>query len=250
MVFVCSWPVDTSACCPPDTDDSPEHVALVESTVARVSAMLTRLSGYSVGQCVATVRPLDACSGCRRSCCGGADGIRLVGPESLWVDSVTEVRDGITVVDPSTYRWDVPEQTLWRVPPDRWPSRDTRWDDCGTGSAFCVDVTVGSEPDAWALQVAATLTCELINACTGGKCRIPKNATQVSAQGITITLSDEELMGLLPEVAGWVKSVNPHKSVLPARVFSPDLDQQGTRGGGGSPLILVARTTTIDGGWA
>jgi hypothetical protein len=227
----CDWPLcDESpsespsdvclACCTSIAGADPE---IVQRAISRASEMMRRLSGYNVGQCVAELRPLTTCSECRSSCCGGSDGIRLEGPNGEPVAEVLEVMVGATVVDESTYRFDVEKQMLWTVPPARWPKRDDRWADCGTEGAFCITALVGNEPDAWALKVARELACELVKSCTPGqKCRIPRNATQVVGQGITVTLSDRDFKVLLPEVGGWVEAVNPYNAVLPAKVFSPE----------------------------
>lgn len=220
MAGPCDWNIDISQCC---EDSGNIDVAVIESAISQASEMLARLSGYTVGKCSAVLRPLTNCKGCRAWCCGGADGIYLKAKDMIPIVSVTRVRIGADVVDPDTYGFDVETQMLWRVPGDKWPKSDDRWAAAGTEQAFAVDVITGNEPDAWARSVATLLACELVNNCLGRKCRIPKNATQVTSQGITITISEAEIQALLPEVAGWMKSVNPHHAVLPARVLSPDL---------------------------
>lgn len=223
--LTCCWPLDPgSDCCPSDSTGSTEFDNLVDRLIEVTSIMMTRFSGYTIGQCSTTIRPLSVCKNCRSKCCGGADGIRLTGPSGLWIDSVIEVRDGAEVVDPTSYRFDSDYQMLWRVPPLRWPAKDSRWATDGTEGAFSVDLVVGSAPDAYALNVANSLLCELIkNATQKSNCRLPKNATQVVGQGVTITLSDQQIKTLIPEVAGWAEVVNPLGSSLPARVHSPDL---------------------------
>lgn len=220
MAGPCDWNIDISQCCE-DTGEIDETV--IEGAISRASEMLNRLSGFTIGECVAVLRPLANCKECRAWCCGGADGIRLMAKDWLPVQSVTQVRIGAEIVAPSTYHFDVETQMLWRTPGNKWPKSDDRWAAVGTEGAFVVDAVVGSEPDSWALDVATLLACELAKSCLGRKCRIPANATTVSSQGITITLSDLEIQGLLPEVAGWVKSVNPYKAKLPARMVSSDL---------------------------
>jgi hypothetical protein len=220
--LTCEWPLDVTACCPPGDDTDQD---LVDAVIAEASALMTRLSGYTIGLCETTLRPLSECVECRKRCCGGADGIRLEEPHGIWIQSVTEVRDGIVVVPEASYRFDADKQVLWSVPPGRWPRRDSRWAECGTEGAFCVDVVLGATPDAYDLSVANSLACELLKDCTGQKCRLPRNTTQVTGQGITITMSDTDLLGLLPEVAGWQNMVNPDKVPLPARVWSPELDR-------------------------
>jgi hypothetical protein len=241
--LVCCWPIDTDACCPPG-NTSGEDVELAERMAEVASTMLARLSGYTVGQCSTTVRPLDVCPVCRSWCCGGADGIPLAGPDGRVVWDVEAVHIGEDTLDPSEYRWDRDHGTLWRVPPDTWPTRDARWAECGEPGAFCVDVIIGAPPDAWALQVANTLTCELMLSCTGGKCRLPRNATQVTGQGVTVQLRPDDINLLLPEVSAWVAAVNPHGARLPARVYSPEA-RAAT--GADSSLLGWARGWTVGG---
>lgn len=218
-----TWPVpDTGDCAngctiPDDVDE-----ALLEAASVQAGIILRTLSGNQIGTCTDTIRPLSECGVCRGFCrCGSGDRIRVlsgVGP----VAEVTEVTvDGLTV-DDSGYRFYPSSQLLYRVPPDVWPTRDTKWADCGDPDTMCVDVVIGSVPDAWALAVHAELTCELLKACNGEDCRIPTNATQVSGQGISITLSPTELKQFIPAVAGWVAAVNPANKTQPSKVWSPD----------------------------
>lgn len=241
----CLWPIDPGDCCPPPDESPAGDPDLVDKMIAVVSVMMTRWSGYRIGTCSTELRPLGPCKACRSWCCGGADGILLRGPNGMYVTDVTDVQVGGETLDPAVWRFDREAQTLWRTPPGRFPSRDARWADCGQAGAFCVDATVGEAPDAWALQTAATLVCELVKSCTGEKCRIPRNAVQVSAQGVTVTLRDEDLHYFLPEVGAWVKAVNPARAVLPGRVWSPDLAPAGHAGAGGvnmGGLYTIGRT--------
>lgn len=184
---------------------------------------MTRLSAYTVGLCGAEVRPLNLCRQCRSWCCGGADAIRIVGPLSIPVWDVTRVRLGAAEYDDDTWRFDRETRMLYRVPPERWPTRDEKWSNAGEGDAFVVDVEIGTPPDAWALDVASRLTKELYLSCTGAKCRLPSNVTSVTSQGITVRLRDFEINTFIPELGAWVNSVNPHGARLPAAVFSPDI---------------------------
>lgn len=225
---VCLWPIELDDCaCTQEVDDD----SLFESIVAQASSMLTRLSGFTVGQCQYTIRPLKVCRECRSWCCGGTDGIPLSGNQGLPVADVVSVKIGSTVIPKSGWYFDRELQTLWRVPPDTWPKRDERWQAPGTGEAFCVEVITGNDPDEWALRTAASLVCELLKSCAGdAKCRLPRNAVSVTSAGVTIQLRDKDINNLLPEVTAWVAAVNPHGAKLPAKVYSPDL-AKSVRGG-------------------
>lgn len=244
----CVWPIDSGDCCPP-SQESPGDADLFERLVPVVSDMMTRWSGYRIGVCTAQLRPLGPCKVCRSWCCGGADGVLLRGPNGMYVASVTEVSVGGATLDPATWRFDTEKQTLWRKPPDSLPQRDARWAECGEADAFCVDAVLGEDPDAWALFTAAALLCELMKSCRGDKCRIPRNATQVTSQGLTITLSDSVIRKYLPEVNEWVTTVNPNGAMLPGRVWSPDLAPPGHGASSGmGSVFTIARGGSCCGG--
>jgi hypothetical protein len=216
----CPWPVDADSCGLTDLD--PE-TPLFTASVATASSILTRLSAYTVGMCEVEIRPLNQCRECRSWCCGGGDAIPLKGPFSVSVWDVTRVRLGADEYPDTSYRFDRESSMLYRVPPDVWPVKDEKWSNAGEGEAFVVDAEVGTPPDEWALDVAARLTKELYLSCTGAKCRLPSNVTNVTSQGITVRLRDDEVNTFIPEVGAWVHAVNPHNARLPGAVFSPDL---------------------------
>lgn len=230
----CPWPVDEAACGLGDIDPTD---ALFDSAVATASSIMTRLSAYTVGTCEAEIRPLHLCRECRSWCCGGADGIYLTGPARIPVWDVTRVRLGPDEYPANSWRYDRDSKTLWRVPPEVWPTKDEKWSAAGTGEAFVVDAVIGVPPDAWALDVLARLVKELYLSCSGGKCRLPSNTTSVTSQGITVRLRDDEVNTLIPELAAWVHAVNPYGARLPGAVFSPEVSQKALRasgrGGGG-----------------
>lgn len=232
--LTCSWDVDLSRCCPDPTNDV--DAATIEAAEKIAVAILMRRSGFTVGLCNATIRPLGPCPVCRRFlCCGSGDWIHLSGPYGMRVDSVTQVRIGADPVPPESWYFDADTQTLWTVPPMMWPNADERWSAPGAGDAFTVDAVVGSPPDPWALDVAASLTCELVKSCRNEKCRLPRNATQVTGQGITVRLSDSQVTDMLPEVTAWLAAVNPFNAMLPAAVWSPDVTPLSRRTGQNVP---------------
>jgi hypothetical protein len=216
----CPWSVDADSCGLADLDPgNPVFIAAVETA----SSIMTRLSAYTIGMCDVEIRPLNQCRECRSWCCGGGDAIPLSGPFSIPVWDVSRVRLGADEYPIGSWRYDRDSKMLYRVPPDVWPKKDEKWSDAGEGEAFVVDAEIGTPPDAWALDVAARLTKELYLSCTGAKCRLPSNVTNVTAQGITVRLRDDEVNTFIPELGAWVHAVNPHGARLPGAVFSPDL---------------------------
>jgi hypothetical protein len=218
------WPVPDEGTCvngctiPEDTDEE-----LLAAASALAGTILRTLSGNRVGLCEDVLRPLSECGVCRGFCnCGSGDRIRVlssVGP----VVAVTEVEVDGDIIPSTEWRFYPSSQLLYRVPPDVWPTRDTKWADCGDPDTMCVEVQIGSTPDAWALAVHAELTCELIKSCTGGACRLPSNASSVTGQGVSITLTPEDAKMFIPSVAGWVAAINPAGATQPTKVFSPDI---------------------------
>lgn len=222
----CPWPVDPGACQLTDTDPaSPVFVG----AQAAASSIMTRLSAYTVGLCETKIRPLSLCRECRSWCCGGTDALRINGPFAIPVWDVSRVRLGATEYDVNSWRFDRETKMLYRVPPEVWPTRDEKWSDAGEGEAFVIDATIGTPPDAWALDVISRLIKELVLSCTGAKCRLPSNVTTLTSQGISIRLRDQEVNTFIPELGAWKNAVNPHEARLPGAVFSPDL-ARGRRG--------------------
>ena len=86
MTDPCDWDLDLDDCCSPPEDDT-----LFEKAISRASTMMLRLSGYRIGQCASSIRPLSACKECRTHCCGGADGLRLMGPDGRPITAVDKV---------------------------------------------------------------------------------------------------------------------------------------------------------------
>lgn len=211
----CPWPIDIESCLEGTGLDpeSPEDAMKIASVVGQASTMLSRWSGYRIGGCN-TVRPLEPCGECRLGCCG-SDCITLHS-----ASAVMEVRVFGEVVDPLQYHFDAARGSLCAVGSYSWPLSDPRAEAVGS---LEVDVMVGEAPDAWALSVAQELACELLRSAVGKDCRLPRNATTVSSQGVTVTLSQDEVMLALPSIISWVNAVNPVRASAPARILSPEV---------------------------
>lgn len=241
-----TWPIPTEGLCvngctiPDDVDTD-----LLESASVQAGIILRTLSGNRVGTCTETIRPLSECGVCRGHCsCGSGDRIRVLSSTGPVIDVTQVTVDGVPV-DGDSWRFYPSGQLLYRVPPDVWPSRDVKWADCGDVDTMCVDVVLGAEPDAWALSVHAELTCEVLKSCQGLPCRLPSTASTVVGQGVSITLTPEQIKQFIPSVARWVAAINPAGATQPTKIWSPDIQGTGQGGAGtsgGDPVI--------DGGWA
>ena len=165
------------------------------------------------------------CGGCGGSCsCTPLSEAFLPSP----VASIVSVKlDGQTL-PASGYRVD-DYRKLVRLGGDTWP--------------ICQDMSLSDDqPDTWSVTVrvgetvpvigqwaVGELACEIIKSCTGEACAIPRNATTVTRQGVTIdfaTFSDLLTHGLLG--LRWtdmfISTYNPNRLRSTPKVYDVDGD--------------------------
>ena len=243
----CDWPVDRGCFPPlPELSDPPtdeEQAAYDAEVVQRNAAenmavsVIWALSGRQFGVCPVTTRPcppqqhlfryrydwpvtayyglseLDrylliqgcGCAGyCRES---GPSMLHLPGP----VQSVTTVTiDGIQL-DPATYRLE--GDVLYRLG-GIWPSQNLGLP-AGENGTWTVEYMQGTPPPAGTGKLVGLLALEFLNACNGGKCRLPRNVSNVSRQGVSFDMYnpndiyDSGKTGLA-EIDMWLAAINPH----------------------------------------
>jgi hypothetical protein len=246
---VCSvWEYDPDCCDLPDDTEQ----ELIDKWQAVSSEILFAASGRRYGLCEVTVRP------CLRRCGGGSglptpykDGegewrnfatcgcvgdcscvelceIVLDGP----VDSVTEVLIDGEVLEADAYRLDLVggQYRLLRTDGGCWPSCSDFTKECDEVGAFCVTYDKGIPLDELAIAANSELTCELVKSCIPGcVCRLPKNVAAVTRSGVTLTFDTAKTwLRMLPNVAIFLDTVNPHELSSPSRVWSPDLPAERT----------------------
>lgn len=155
------------------------------------------------------------------------------------ITSITSVKvDGVTL-DPARYRLD---ENLYLV---RLPNADgssASWP-CGQDmtlastelNTFEVSYTYGVAPPVSGLRAAGELACHLALACVGSEeCRLPTNVTNVTRQGVSLSLLDPQLFldrgktGLYL-VDLFLHSVNPGGLIRPPYVWSPDYQARTRR---------------------
>lgn len=118
--------------------------------------------------------------------------------------------------------------TAWRVSGTGWVERtDGRpWPVCHPDTVE-ITYTPGKAPPAGGVRAAVSLAAELLKASIGQPCRLPRNVTAVTRQGVTQQRSApvDALDGLtgLVEVDQWIRSVNPGRRATRGRVWSPDI---------------------------
>jgi len=243
----CDWPISRD-CLPPlpelsdpptDEEQAAYDLALEQQYAAENLAIsvLWSLSGRQFGVCSVAARPcppqqhlfryrydwpitafygiseLDryllmqgcGCNGyCRES---GPSMLHLPGP----VQSVTTVTiDGVTL-DPSEYVLE--GDVLYRLG-GMWPSQNLGLP-AGEVGTWTVEYLQGTPPPAGTAKFAGTLAAEFLASCNGGKCRIPRNVTQVSSRGVSYDMYNpndifESGKTGLAEIDLWLSAVNPH----------------------------------------
>lgn len=241
------WPIDTTACPDFDTFDTP-----IQDMAKDLAAMAMRmLTGYSRGSCPVTVRPCsvpcvsrsaswrweggtfvphinslglwtNATCGCSWAC--GHDSTTSVFLPGV-VSAITAVKIDGVVLDASKYRVDN-GNILVRTDGLTWPTtQDMTKDDDQVGT-WSVRYTDTPAVDTLGQYAAGLLACEYAKSLTNDKsCSLPKSATSITRQGITMTLTP----GAFPDgltgihiVDSYLLSVNPSKLKRPPSVISPD----------------------------
>lgn len=253
----CGWVVNPGCCS--GWGDYPEAVRAAAEAYA--TGLVWALTGRQFGVCQVTVRPCG--SRCRtggwetfpvqtdgaygtpawggmtpyswngtwRNCaCPGACScdarceVWLPGP----VASVTDVYvDGVLLPD-TAYRVDA-GGILVRTDGDCWPEcQDLDLSDPADAGTFFVTYGRGRPVPLGGDVVVGIVACEFAKYCAGAECRLPRQLTSLTRQGVEITVPDFSeainagLTGI-PEVDAWIRAYNPARKAQRARVFSPDV---------------------------
>lgn len=226
--MTCDWPIDTT-CLPEAADEA--ALVVRESSVALASEILWALSGRQFGACPVIARPcpqsyampLYGGGTWRSTACGCAGGCSRVSPSVVHLPGpVGEVLavavDGITL-DPDEYALE--GEYLYRVG-DVWPAQDLGHPNGEVGT-WSVTYTRGHPVPVGVGRLTGILAAEFVNACTGGKCRLPRNVESVSRRGVSYQMVDPAEIYQngktgLSEVDLWLSAVNPNAVMQPPRV--------------------------------
>ena len=170
----------------------------------------------------------NAC-GCTHDCsCTTVCEVKLPGP----VGRVDAVRvDGVELPG-DWYRVDNGNRLVWVGDPDQ-PEMECPWPLCQDMSApssaegtFAVTYLQGIPVDGLGAYAAGVLACEYAKACSGQACRLPRNVTSLTRQGVGMAIAPTEFAdGLtgIPEVDSYIRYWNPNLLKQPSRVWSPDV---------------------------
>lgn len=251
------WDVDTSCCAEWDTYSTD----LQEAAKGYARLVLWAATGRRFGLCSVTTRPCGRyCSGADggiygyywngegffvpylfngewRNCwCGFGLGCMTCQPDcQVYLDgpvnSIVNVIQNGSVVDPSTYRVD---NGTWLV-----RTHDASDDDCWIlrqdfNKGITADQTLqvsylkGTPVPPALVRAGGELACEWAKACVGAACRLPQRVTSISRQGVTVSLADVDALLMnnltgLPSVDNVIHAFNPYHIQSRMQVVSPDI---------------------------
>lgn len=245
MATACDWPMDES-CLPalPDEDDPGYGRAVLQRLAAEelAIAVLYALSGRQYGVCTVAVRPcvqrpvlspsqltsyvlswegdrwMSWPCGCGSVCHhSGPRAVHLPGP----VSEIVHVEINGVIADPATYTLE--DGVLYRRG-GPWPPQDLGRP-LGEANTWQVAYRRGVPVPPSVSRLTGVLAAEFLMACGGdAKCRLPRNITTVSRQGLTFQVYDPQAIYAagktnLPEVDLWLSAVNPHAVMAPPVVL-------------------------------
>ncbi|MGN8801497.1 hypothetical protein ACTNCM_12835, partial [Candidatus Merdisoma sp. HCP28S3_H6] len=197
---LCEWPVDMS-CFPPIPEGNEDVARLAVDTATEI---LWALTGRQFGVCPAVYHPgVEQCLRCEPTLWRGewfnvdvstAECMRIVLPGPVFEVTRVELSDG--------------SDGEFAVSGDAVVVRGAR------PTAIHYQRGIPAPPSA-GFMVGRLAAERYLQCVDSGRCRLPKYATQVTRQGVSVHMADpaevigEGLTGL-PEVDSWIRSVNPN----------------------------------------
>jgi hypothetical protein len=246
----CSWDVDTSCCDEWDTYST----ELQTSAMEYGALIMWAATGRRFGLCERTVRPCARtgtlnvngyywadgtwfpyifngqwrnCAGCAMSfgCCSCEPSCQVWLPGPVYSIPATGITQGSEIVPIDSWRVD-DAQWLVRTDGECWPECQDYNTDSGD-TFFEVTYFKGQPVPGVILRAAGELACEYAKACVGANCRLPQRVTSISRQGISVSLTDVDVLlrnGLtgIFTVDQIIRQFNPYSLTSKMNIASPD----------------------------
>jgi hypothetical protein len=248
----CGLVVNLTAACG-EEDTTPDLPTSTEAQKDRAHELarstLNALTAGIVANCPVTVRPcspryvasaagwrwgdlgwtsfaglgwVSAC-GCGSVCpCSSVLGLDLNGP----VAEVVEVRVGAETLDEGDYRLE--GNLLFRTDGTAWPTRQDMDAPLGSADTFSVTYRPGYALGLLGEIALGALYVEWLKSACGQKCRLPVGVTNITRQGVQMTINrslfHDGLTGMA-DVDAYIQSVNPHALRSVPTIASPDYAQ-------------------------
>lgn len=164
------------------------------------------------------------CGSCAGACsCTVLEEALLPGP----VYDIVQVKVDGTPLAPSAYRLDT-GRLLVRVDGGVWPSCQDLAAPDTVEDTWSVTIRFGEPVPTLGRQAVGELAIEIMRACLGEDCRLPKNIQQLARQGVTITFPEgQSLTERLYFPGLFVETFNPSRLVAKPQVY--DVDGPGWR---------------------
>ncbi len=191
------WTTADKLCCPDAEPIDCTTGEPVEATykwtddelIAAATGILFRQTCHLFpGHCEVTIRPCPSCACGRSRCTCGSRYIYIDLQDRFPVVEIGEVLINGEALDEDAYRVD-DYHRLVRTDGACWPRYNYLSRADTESGTFSVTYTAGRQPPIELQMAAAELACELKRACGGLECRLPRNVTHVSRQGISMDIS-------------------------------------------------------------
>lgn len=236
-------------------DISTESPTATGAAVTAATYVLWALSGRQFGTCTTTLRPCRkecydqawwnsysspwtsywdyasstypwfvlGCGGCQGTCsCTQVSEVLLPSP----VQSIVTVKLDGAVAPTGSYRLDN-NRLLVRTDGQTWPRcNNLNLDDTQAGT-WSVTAVYGQPVPKMGEVAMGELACEILKAMNGEECRLPAGVTQLTRQGVSISVPDigdlfrDGKTGLYL-VDMFLSAANPKKIMQRGRIYSPD----------------------------
>jgi hypothetical protein len=226
----CTWPIDRS--CLPEAETPEARVKQRHAEDLAVS-VLWALSGRQFGRCPVIARPCptpatdngvlygpgwfpvftdgqwqNLSCGCTSSCtASGPKVVHLPGPVG---EVLTVTVAGVTLDETA---WKLEGDRLYRVDGANWPRQDMN-SPSGSAGTWEVTYTRGVPVPEGVGTLVGILTKEFLDACGGGKCRLPRRVQSMTRNNVSYQMVDPTDIYRsgktgIPEIDIWLAAVNP-----------------------------------------